>query len=52
VEVGQLAPIEVLSAQAEVATREADILRASPLRHCFKPHEKKNGIRMTVRFVD
>ena len=28
VEVGQLAPIEVLSAQAEVATREADILQA------------------------
>jgi outer membrane protein TolC len=27
VEVGQLAPIEVLSAQAEVATREADILQ-------------------------
>lgn len=28
VEVGQLAPIEILSAQAEVATREADILQA------------------------
>lgn len=28
VEVGQLAPIEVLSARAEVATREADILQA------------------------
>jgi outer membrane protein TolC len=28
VEVGQMAPIEVLSAQAEVATREADILQA------------------------
>ncbi|MBN2207416.1 MAG: TolC family protein, partial [Candidatus Aminicenantes bacterium] len=27
VEVGQLAPIEILSAQAEVATREADILQ-------------------------
>jgi outer membrane protein TolC len=31
VEVGQLAPIEVLSAQAEVATREADILQAEAL---------------------
>jgi outer membrane protein TolC len=31
VEVGTLAPIEILSAQAEVATREADILQAEAL---------------------
>ncbi len=31
VEVGTLAPIEILSAQAEVATREADILQAETL---------------------
>jgi outer membrane protein TolC len=34
-EVGMLAPIEILSAQAEVATREADILQAQALvRNC------------------
>ncbi len=60
VEVGTLAPIEILSAQAEVATREADILSAETevknnedrLRTIINLPEEEMRLALPVRPVD
>jgi len=60
VEVGTLAPIEILSAQAEVATREADILSADAevknnedrLRTIINLPEEEMRLALPIRPVD
>lgn len=60
VEVGTLAPIEILSAQAEVATREADILSAEAevknyedrLRTIINLSEEETRLALPIRPLD